>query len=141
MSPRRRRERVEPTDEWELLLPLFWWPEQENYEEIRPLVLFGESVAERASQVGTSASTLYRRVDRFESEGIESLFNTKKAKKRRLPPAVRRLIVNLKGEYPPMSLAEIANICYVHSGRKPSKHTVKRVLSEDPIPLKMMKPR
>jgi hypothetical protein len=48
--------------------------------------------------------------------------------------------VNLKGEYPPpMSLAEIANICYVHSGRKPSKHTVKRVLSEDPIPLKMMK--
>jgi putative transposase len=139
MSPRRRRERVEPTDEWELLLPLFWWPEQENYEEIRPLVLFGESVAERASQVGTSASTLYRRVDRFESEGIESLFNTKKAKKRRLPPAVRRLIVNLKGEYPPMSLAEIANICYVHSGRKPSKHTVKRVLSEDPIPLKMMK--
>lgn len=38
-----------------------------------------------------------------------------------------------------MSLAEIANICYVHSGRKPSKHTVKRVLSEDPIPLKMMK--
>jgi Helix-turn-helix domain len=98
MSPRRRRERVEPTDEWELLLPLFWWPEQENYEEIRPLVLFGESVAERASQVGTSASTLYRRVDRFESEGIESLFNTKKAKKRRLPPALRRLIVNLKGE-------------------------------------------
>jgi hypothetical protein len=43
MSPRRRRERVEPTDEWELLLPLFWWPEQENYEEIRPLVLSSES--------------------------------------------------------------------------------------------------
>ena len=41
-----------------------------------------------------------------------------------------------------MSLAEIANICYVHSGRKPSKHTVnKRVLSEDQIPLKKVMKR
>ena len=44
MSPRRRRrERVEPTDEWELLLPLFWWPEQENYEERSDLSFSSES--------------------------------------------------------------------------------------------------
>ena len=139
MSGRRRRRRAEPTEEWERLVPLFEWPEQEGYEEIRPLVLFGSPVAERAVEIGASASTLYRRADRFEAEGMESLFGAEAAKRRRLPPAVGRLIVDLKGEYPPMSLGEIANVCYVRFGRRPSKHTVKRVLSEDPIPLKMMK--
>jgi putative transposase len=139
MSTRRRRRRVEPTDEWELLLPLFEWPEQESYEAIRPLVLFGESVAERASEVGTSTSTLYRRMERFEADGMESLFGTEKTRRRKLPPTIRRLIVNIKGEYPSMRLGEIANICYVRFGRRPSKHTIKRVLSEDPIPLKIMR--
>jgi hypothetical protein len=37
----RRRARIEPTDDWDLLVPLFEWPEQKEYEEIRPLVLFG----------------------------------------------------------------------------------------------------
>jgi hypothetical protein len=46
---------VEPTHGWQLLLPLFGWPEQERYEEIRPLVLFDVPVAERAQEVGTSA--------------------------------------------------------------------------------------
>jgi hypothetical protein len=86
------------------LLPLFWWPEQENYEAIRPLVLFSSSVAERAEQTGTSERTLYRRVDRFEEEGIESLFDSKTAKRRSLPLAMRRLIVDLKGEYPAFNL-------------------------------------
>ena len=62
LSPRRRRRvrgrgtgmgrserrRIEPTHEWDLLVPLFEWPEQERYEEIRFLVLFDASAAERA---------------------------------------------------------------------------------------------
>lgn len=47
MGGRGRRE-VEPTEEWELLLPLFESPEQQAYEEIRPVVLFGGSVAGRS---------------------------------------------------------------------------------------------
>ncbi len=50
-----RRQRVRPTHEWELLVPLFEWPEQKRYEEIRPLVLFDVSVAERAQEVGQEA--------------------------------------------------------------------------------------
>jgi hypothetical protein len=53
-----RRERAQPIHEWELLLPLFAWLEQERYEQIRPLVLFDVAVADRAAEVGTSASTL-----------------------------------------------------------------------------------
>ncbi len=48
----RKRKGVRPTHEWELLLPLFEWPEQEEYEAIRPLVLFDASVAERARGSG-----------------------------------------------------------------------------------------
>jgi hypothetical protein len=59
-SDRRRRRRVEPTDKWERLLRLFEWPEQEGYEVIRPLVLFGSSVAKPAREVDTSERTLYR---------------------------------------------------------------------------------
>jgi hypothetical protein len=43
---RGRRCKAKPTDDWQELLPLFEWPEQEAYEELRPLVLFGSSVAE-----------------------------------------------------------------------------------------------
>jgi len=51
----RKRESVRPTHEWESLVPLFEWPEQERYEEIHPLVLFDVSVAERAQEVGQEA--------------------------------------------------------------------------------------
>ncbi len=88
------------------MLPLFEWPEQERYEEIRPLVLFDVAVAERAEKVGISASTLYRRLDRFSEEGMESLFDAPTARRKHLPPAVRRLIVDLKAEYPSFNLNE-----------------------------------
>lgn len=139
MSGRRHRRRVEPTDDWKQLELLCAWPEHVRYEEIRPLVLFGSPVAERAEQTGASERTLYRRVDRFEVEGMESLFGSDRAKQRRLPPALRRLVVDLKAEYPRFSFNEIAKICYVRLGRLPSGHTVKRVLREEPMPLRMVR--
>jgi hypothetical protein len=36
--------------------------------------MFGSSVAQRASETGTPERTLYRRMDRFEAEGMEALF-------------------------------------------------------------------
>jgi putative transposase len=136
---KRRHRRVEPTDDWQRLELLLKCPEQVRYEEIRPLVLFGNSVAERARETGSSERTLYRRVDRFRIEGMESLFDTQTAKHQKLPPSIRRLIVNLKTEHPRMSLGEIANVVYVHAGRKPSKHSIKRVLREEPIPLRLVR--
>jgi putative transposase len=135
----RKREGVRPTHEWALLLPLFEWPEQERYEEIRPLVLFDDSVAERAAEVETSASTLYRRLDRFAEDGMESFFDAPTAKRRRLPPAVRRLIVDLKSEYPRFNLNEIANVVRACFGRKPDVRSVQRVLDEEPLPLKIVR--
>ena len=43
----RGRRRVEPIDEWEQIDLLCDWPEQRDYELIRPLVLFGSPAAGR----------------------------------------------------------------------------------------------
>lgn len=112
-----RRGRVDPTDEWEQLALLCRWPEQLAYEEIRPMVLFRFPAAERAEETGFSERTLYRKAARFGKEGMESLFDAGSARRRQLPPVIRRMIVELKAEYPRFSLGEIATVCYVRTGR------------------------
>ena len=48
---RRKRRRVERADDWEQLEILCAWDEQMEYERIRPLVLFGDPVPERATHL------------------------------------------------------------------------------------------
>ena len=136
---RRKRRRVDATDEWEQIELLCVWDEQREYERIRPLVLFGEPVPERATETGTSERALYRRIASFREGGMESLLGSPKAKRRVLPPAIRRKIVDLKAEHPPLNLEEIANICGVLFGRRPDGHTVKAVLQESAIPRKLVR--
>ena len=136
----RLRWRVEPTDEWEQIELLCGWPEQRDYELIRPLVLFGAPADGRSQETGASSGrTLRRKAARFEAEGMESLFGSEAAKRKRLPSAVRRLVVDLKAEYPGFNPNEISRVCYVRFGRRPARKTVKRVLAEEPVPLRFMR--
>jgi hypothetical protein len=128
-----RRRRVEHTEEWALIEPLLPWHEQREYELLRPIVVFGDTPAERAGQTGAAERTLYEKARRFDEEGVPSLFPTGRGPT--LKPEIRRLIVDLKVQHPPLGLGEIAAICYVQFGRKPSKNTVKAVLREEPAPL------
>src|SRR5215210_4444418 len=138
---RGKRRKIEPTDEWDLLLPLFEWPEQQAYEELRPVALFGESVAERARETGVPERMMYRRIERFEKDGMLSLFATDpaaaRARRRGLEPYIRRMIVELKAEHPKLNNNEISNIVYVRTGRRLGKHTPGRVLAEEVVPLKL----
>ncbi|HEX6711587.1 MAG TPA: helix-turn-helix domain-containing protein, partial [Rubrobacter sp.] len=137
--PRRRR-RVEPTEDWEQIELLCGWPEQRDYELIRPLVLFGVPASERAAETdAVSERTLRRRAARFEAEGMESLFGSEHAKRKRLPSAVRRLVVDLKAEHPAFNPNEISRVCYVRFGRRPACKTVKRILAEEPVPLRFVR--
>src|SRR5215218_2226077 len=135
-----RRKRVEPTEEWAELELLLEWPEQVEYEWIRPPVLFGSPVAERSRQTGTPQTTLRRRIASFENEGMRGLFGPERAGgKSALAPEVRRLILDLKTEHPPMRDNEIATICYVRFGRRPHGRTVRRVLETEPTAIRMFR--
>jgi putative transposase len=70
---------------------------------------------------------------------MESLFGSETARRRKLPPALRRLIVDLKAEHPGLNPNEISRVCYVRFGRRPARETVKRVLAEEPIPLRFVR--
>jgi putative transposase len=140
MESSQRRRRVEPTDEWEQIELLCGWPEQRDYELIRPMVLFGAPADGRSQETGESSGrTLRRKATRFEAEGMESLFGSESARRRRLPPAMRRLILDLKSEHPGLNPSEISRVCYVRFGRRPARKTVKRVLAEEPIPLRFVR--
>lgn len=134
----KRRRRVDHTEEWNQLELLLDWPEQVEYEKIRPVVVFGDAVAERAEETTTPERTFYRRVEDFDANGMEGLLPLAPLevfRGKRISLAMRLRIVELKAEYPPLSLGEIARICYALFGKKPSKTTVGRVIEEGPTPL------
>jgi transposase len=133
-GPRPRRE---PTDDWNELRLLVGSSEQETYELLRPIVLFGQPIPTRARETGVPERTLRRRVARFEVLGMRSLFGELAGSpldRRRLPAEIRRAIVALKAEYPPFGLREIATICQERFDRPVSHHTVKQVLTSEPLP-------
>ncbi len=131
--PLRQRQRIAPTDDWRQLELLARAPGQRTYELIRPVALFGQSPAERAAETGAAARTLYRQVARFEQLGMASFVPPPKVEKHRhLPMPVRQAIVALKAEHPAFRAKEIAGICAVRFDWRPSPHTVRRILAEEP---------
>src|SRR3954470_23847936 len=131
----RKRALLERTDDWEQLQFQLDWLEQQRYELIRPVVVFGSPPAERAQQTGGSARTIYRRVGRFDELGVQRLFEAEPVEdKRALPPAYREAIVQLKAEYPPFRPNELATICHVRFERRPSRATIKKIMSAEPTP-------
>src|SRR5215204_4911633 len=137
---RHKRALLEPTDDWEQLQFQLDWPEQTRYELIRPVVVFGAAPVERSKQTGISASTIYRRVGRFDEAGMQSLFEAEPVDdKRALPPAYREAIVQLKAEYPPFRPNELATICQVRFERRPSRATIRKILATEPPPAEVVR--
>lgn len=136
--PAGPRPRHEPTDAWEQLRLLVASPEQATYELLRPIVLFGQPTDARARETGVPARTLRRKVARFAATGMRSLFEPEEPPqpdRRVLPLGIRRAIVDLKAEYPPLGPFEIARICQHRFDRPVSYHTVQEVLAAEPAPL------
>ena len=139
--PGPKRARREPTSEWASIKQWTLWPEQELYEEIRPIVLFGQTPGERAKEINAAQRTLSRKADAFEQYGMQSLFSSQEPREqaetsRSLPEEIRQLIVDLHREMSTMSWREIADICFIRFGRKPSHHSVKHIAtSGSPPPL------
>ncbi len=134
--PRRRR--CQPTDDWQQLRLVVTSRAQETYELLRPIVLFGQPPRKRAAETGVSERTLRRKAARFAQLGMQSLFADPAPTEhdgRQLPAAIRRAIVALKAEYPPLRPYEIATICRSRFHRPVGHHTVARVLATEPLPV------
>ena len=56
----------------------------------------------------------------------------KREKHRLLPPEVRQAILDAKREHPPLNVHELTTISWARHGHRPSSHTVKRILAEQP---------
>ena len=72
--PGPKRVRREHTDEWASIKQWMLWPEQELYEAIRPIILYGQTAGERAKEINAAQRTLSRKADEFERDGMQSLF-------------------------------------------------------------------
>ena len=137
--PAPKRPRRERTHDWAKIKQWTLWPEQQLYEQLRPNVLFGETAGERAKETDAAQRTLSRKADDFEQHGMPSLFSSQELCEgvetaRSLPPDMRQLIVDLHAELPTTSWREMADICYIRYGRKPSHHSVQRVIADGPPP-------
>lgn len=138
--PKQRFERNAPTHEWQQLRPLLKDPTQLTYEIIRPVILGWETPKERSAETGMPQRTIYYKANLFDQAGMSSLLppvpppTIPKLDKRSLPPPMRQAIVDLKAEYPAFTLHEIATICYVQFGRRPSPHTIQVILATGPKP-------
>jgi hypothetical protein len=85
MGRNGRRLHVGSTDEWEQIELLCGWPEQRDYELIRARWCCSVARPQSAAEAAGAASerTLQRRVARFEAEGMESLFGSEHARRKR----------------------------------------------------------
>jgi hypothetical protein len=135
-APKRpRRELTHDIDQIRLYVA---WKEQEVYEVLRPISLFGVTAAARAGETGIAERTLVRKADLFDAMGMASLFEQKKAPTpkdgRQVPADVRQRVLNLKAEYPALRPREIAAICRRSDDCRIHHSTVQRILVTSPLP-------
>ena len=94
--PATERSPRQPTDDRQQIRLLVTSAEQATYELLRPLVLFGQPVRERARETGVPERTLRRKVARFAATGMRSLFAPDElpaSARRTLPLGIRKAIV------------------------------------------------
>ena len=112
-------------------------PIQHDYEVIRPIVLFSESIAERSRQTEIERTVVGEKAKRFVQQGMLGLVDQRGGKAGRkgieYPKPVAQYIIYLKQLYPPIHYREIVRIIERKFGYKTNHHSVKVFLKRYPI--------
>lgn len=128
-------------DDFHQLRLRFLDPIQEEYEVIRPVVLFAERIAERSRQTGIPRTTVSDTARRFVKQGMVGLIERQRPhggrKAHVFPDRVASYILYLKQVYPPIHFREIVRILAKKFGYTTNHHTVKRFLATHPIPVQL----
>jgi putative transposase len=132
---------TDPPDDFQQLSLLFTDPLQHDYEVIRPIMLFSETVSARSQQTGVERSVVGDKARRFVEHGMLGLLDQRSAKAGRkakqFPAPVARHILYLKQLYPPIHFSEIARIVERKFGFHTNHHTVRHFLERNPIPVQL----
>jgi hypothetical protein len=113
--PAPERPRPEPTHDWDQIQCYISWPEQEAYEILRPITLFGETAAAYAATTRIAERILARKAGLFDAAWMASLFEHKAAPapgdRRQVPADIRQRGLTLKAEYPAFRPSGSGAIC------------------------------
>ena len=130
-----------PAEDFGQLRLRFTDPVQHNYEVIRPIVLFSETISERSRQIGIERTQVGQKAQRFVQQGMFGLADQRAGqagrKSHEYPEPVAAHILYLKQLYPPIHYREIVRIVERQFGYKTNHHTVKNFLERYPIPVQL----
>jgi hypothetical protein len=105
---------VSAQEEFEQIRLHFVDPIQPDYEVMRPIVLFGDTAAERSRQTGVERTVVGDKARRFVLAGMEGLRDRRTQARDPqgpvYPEAIAGYIVYLKHLYPPIHWREIERI-------------------------------
>jgi hypothetical protein len=106
---------------------------QHDYEVIRPIVLFAETIAERSRQTGIERTVVGAKARRFAMAGMLGLVDQRLGnlgrKDQVYPEAIAAHILYLKQLYPPIHDRELVRIVQRKFGYQTNHHTVKHFLN------------
>jgi transposase len=132
---------VSAQEDFEQIRLQFVDPLQHDYEVIRPIVLFGETAAERSRQTGMERTTVGDKARRFVLDGMEGLRDRRTVargpQETAYPEAIAGYIIYLKQLYPPIHLREIERIVLRKFGYKTNHHTLQRFLEPYDTPMQL----
>jgi transposase InsO family protein len=131
-------------DVFRQLALLFTDPIQHDYEVIRPVVLFAETLAQRAAETGLDRTTIGEKARRFVEDGMLGLADQRTAKAGRkphpFPERVAGYLLYAKQLYPPVHDRELVRIVQRKFGYQTNHHTVKAFLERHPLPVQLALP-
>ncbi len=129
------------SDDFHQLKLRFIDPTQHEYEVIRPIVLFGERVAERSRQTDMARTTVGDKARRFVQHGMRGLLEQRAPRGGRTPhvypTTIANYLVYLKQLYPPIHYHELARSVQRKFGYTTNHSTIKRFLARRPIPVQL----
>jgi hypothetical protein len=126
---------METQEDFTQLKLLFTDPIQHDYETIRPIDLFSQSVNSRSEETEVPRTTVREKAKQFVIEGMLGLVDQRAAaageREISFPDPIAKYILYLKHLYPPIHYREIVRIIGKKFGYQTDHHKVKRFLDKN----------
>lgn len=126
---------MQPQDDFHQLALRFTDPVQHDYEVIRPLMLFEDTISARSRATGLDRGTVADKARRFVQHGMFGLIDGRMSTSKGqhpYPAVIAGCILYLKQFYPPIKYREIVRIVARKYGYKTNHVTVQEALPGPP---------